>query len=85
MNMHNIHTTTHTPFTLPPPATFTRSVRSLFLLALRRCCKLWHFPFSAARIESQMEVSHCQPALLHVHFCIQAGMQPLGKHTMDHS
>jgi len=38
---------------------FFCGVRSLFLLALRRCTKYWHMPFSASRIEGQMEVRWC--------------------------
>ncbi|KAL4439717.1 hypothetical protein ABPG75_002718 [Micractinium tetrahymenae] len=37
------------------PLHISDSLRRLFLLGLRRCCKLWHLPFSAYRIEGQME------------------------------
>lgn len=39
-----------------PPGLPSCSVRSLFLLALRRCTKNWQVPFPASRIEGQMEV-----------------------------
>lgn len=40
----------------PLPAFPGCSLRRLFLQGLQRCCKLWHLPFSAYRIEGQMEV-----------------------------